>query len=136
MLEDKEAEVAFNSLVSITVGDGANTFFWRDIWLRGALVSDIAPLVCDLVSNNCAKKRTVKEALLNHKWISDIRGNLSSEGLVQCLALLATVCTLRCGAARPLRLAVVKIRPVYGTIHLQSSMLGCRTNGGGSRNLA
>jgi hypothetical protein len=94
MLDDKDAEVAFNSLVSITVGDGANTLFWRDRWLRGSSVGDIAPLVCAMVSNARASKRLVKDALLDHKWISNIRGSLSSEGLGQCLMLLSVVCTL------------------------------------------
>ncbi|KAM0888848.1 hypothetical protein ACQ4PT_028082 [Festuca glaucescens] len=91
-LHDPAATEAFNSLVAIKVGDGASTLFWTDRWIRGRAVCDIAPVVLLAVRTQCRNRRSVQEALLNHRWIDDITGNLCSQGLVQCLLLLVTVC--------------------------------------------
>jgi hypothetical protein len=57
-------------------------------------VEDIAPLIFGRVSVSCANKRTVQEALQDSRWIRDVRGNLTANGLVQCLNLLAMVSTM------------------------------------------
>jgi hypothetical protein len=46
-------------------------------------VCDIVPLVCQAVSKQCKNRRTVSEAMRNHRWISDIRGNLTELGIGQ-----------------------------------------------------
>jgi hypothetical protein len=47
-MKDKEAVEAFNSLVSIKVGDSAKTLFWTDRWVRGSTTMELAPAgVCD-----------------------------------------------------------------------------------------
>jgi len=46
-------------MVVITeVGDGTNTLFWKDKWLDGHNIQDLAPRVFALVSNRRANKRT------------------------------------------------------------------------------
>jgi hypothetical protein len=41
--KDQEARDVFDSLVKITVGNGAKTLFWRDRWLRGSRIEDHVP---------------------------------------------------------------------------------------------
>ena len=67
MVKDSEAAEVFDSLVCITVGNGAKTLFWRDRWIRGASAESIAPLVCAAVGNRCANSWMVKEAIVNNR---------------------------------------------------------------------
>lgn len=39
----------FDKAVVSTVGDGANTLFWKDRWLDGRCIGDVAPAVLKLV---------------------------------------------------------------------------------------
>jgi hypothetical protein len=94
MLHDDKAVAIFNSLVCIKVGDGANTMFCTDRWIRGQAAVDIAPLVFAAISTRSKNRRAVQEALRNHRWIQDMRGTLDLQGISQCILLLASVCTL------------------------------------------
>ena len=49
--------------VETTVGDGANTLFWKDRWLHGQRIEDTAPLLFAAVPIRKANKRTVLQAL-------------------------------------------------------------------------
>jgi hypothetical protein len=69
------------------VGDGSNTLFWDDRWLHGTRISDIAPSLYNSIPRRIAKRRTVKEAFLNRRWISDIKGALTIRVLVEYLKL-------------------------------------------------
>jgi hypothetical protein len=82
-LKDVDAADTFNSLVSITVGDGAQTWFWKDRWVRGAAITDFARAVVDSVSYWRKNNRTVQGVMHNHGWISDVGEGLGQEGLEQ-----------------------------------------------------
>jgi hypothetical protein len=69
--------------------------------MKGMFAADIAPLVLKVVRTHCINKRTVHDALLDHRWVEDNRGNLSAQGLVQCLNLLMTVCSIYRDASVP-----------------------------------
>ena len=69
MMQDKAALKVFNQFVQIQIGDGASTLFWRDKWYRGRSLEEMVPLVVVAVSANCANKRTVQEALMEHSWV-------------------------------------------------------------------
>jgi hypothetical protein len=45
------------------VGDGSNSLFWKDRWLNGRGIKDIAPTVFNLVPKRIRNKRKVSEAL-------------------------------------------------------------------------
>jgi hypothetical protein len=77
------------SVAMITeVGNGANTFFWKDKWLDGRGVQDIAPLVAAMVPKRSLNKRTVSEALIEEKWVEDIPGGeIDMAALTQYLEL-------------------------------------------------
>jgi len=78
-------------LVSVTVitevGSGSNTLLWKDKWLDGKGIQDIAPLVFALVPKRRLSKRTVLEALTEEKWIEDIQGETCMTSLFQYLEL-------------------------------------------------
>jgi hypothetical protein len=63
--------------VVTVVGDGTNTYFWKDKWLDGKRIKEIAPALYAMVPERIINTRTVNEALLNQRWISDFRGVLS-----------------------------------------------------------
>lgn len=56
---DDEARMVFDSLVSIQVGRGDRVLFWRDRWILGFSVHDIAPLIVQLVDTRMINRRTV-----------------------------------------------------------------------------
>jgi hypothetical protein len=94
VMKDKEAVEAFNSLVSINVGDGAKNLFWTDRWVRGSATMELAPEVFMIVSIQRRSRHTVREAMENDSWVSDVGSDVGPEGLVQCLCILAIVCTV------------------------------------------
>jgi hypothetical protein len=87
MMHDTEASKVFQSLTKITAGDGSKVWFWRDRWINGRAVEDIAPLVVQLVPTRKRNSRTVAQALLENTWISDIEMSLTVEGCAQCIKL-------------------------------------------------
>jgi exonuclease III len=83
----KEVECLIYMAVITEVGDGTNTLFWKDKWLEGHSIRDLAPRVYALVSNRRIGKRTVREALTDGKWLEDIQGFISADGLVEFLKI-------------------------------------------------
>ena len=65
---------------------GDKTFFWKDQWLQGATIIDIAPLVVATVCIQVANRRLVRDAMCMHAWMSDVVGDLCTEGLTQFIA--------------------------------------------------
>ena len=63
------------------VGNGSNTLFWKDKWLDGKGIQDIAPLIFALVPKRRSSKRTVLEALTEEKWVEDIKGKIGMTAL-------------------------------------------------------
>jgi hypothetical protein len=59
------------------VGDGRNTLFWRDRWLMGQRIEDLAPHIFVLVPTRIANRRTVAEGLVEMAWIRDLRGTIT-----------------------------------------------------------
>ena len=82
-----KARAFFSMALVSMVGDGSNTLFWNDRWLHGTRIADIAPSLHKSIPRRIANKRTVKEALVNRKWISDIKGALTVRVLVDYLNL-------------------------------------------------
>ena len=82
---DKIVDQTFGSLVKWKVGAGDKILFWKDWWLHGATITDIAPLVAATVRTQVANRRLVREGLFMHAWTNDIGGELDTEGLAQSL---------------------------------------------------
>ncbi|XP_073367930.1 uncharacterized protein [Aegilops tauschii subsp. strangulata] len=87
MAKDPQVHAVFDSLVHWRVGDGATALFWKDRWMGAVSAKEVAPDVWGAVRTQTVNRRTVKEGLLNHRWTSDISGDLSTEGLVQFIRL-------------------------------------------------
>jgi hypothetical protein len=54
--------------------------FWTDKWFMGISLVELAPSVLQAVPLKTQKMCLVSEALIDHKWISDIPGNLFMVG--------------------------------------------------------
>jgi hypothetical protein len=83
----KEVQSLIDMAVVTEVGDGSNTFFWKDRWINGKRISDIAPSVFAMVPKRIVNKRKVSETLLNLRWISDFQGALSFQVLLEYFEL-------------------------------------------------
>lgn len=78
----------FSMGVESAIGDGKQTLFWKERWLHGRCLEDLAPKIFALVPKRRVKWRTVYEALINHEWINGIHGALSVEVLIELLCLI------------------------------------------------
>jgi hypothetical protein len=82
-----KAKAFFSSVLVTEIGDGANTYFWSDKWINVRSVSDIAPRLLLTFPKRIVSKRTVREALTNRRWVSDIKDALTWGALVDYLHL-------------------------------------------------
>jgi hypothetical protein len=73
--------------VTTEVGNGTNTKFWKDKWLNGKRIADLFPRLIGAIPKRVINCRTVHEAIVSAKWISDIRGALSVGVLTDYLQL-------------------------------------------------
>jgi hypothetical protein len=73
--------------LSTTIGNGISTFFWKDKWIYGYSIMDIAPLIAAAVPKKTKDVRTVQQALTSHFWVHDIQRNLSLVEIEQYLQL-------------------------------------------------
>jgi len=73
--------------VSSLVGDGRTTLFWKDRWLHGKSIEDLAPALVRFVNKRARSRRTVHEALQELCWVGDIAGGLSVPAIVDYLEL-------------------------------------------------
>jgi hypothetical protein len=80
----KEERQIFEAYIFMVLGDGSSTL---DRWLDGQSLQDIAPDLFVLIPRHARKRRMVREALVEHIWITDITGALSSLVLWQYVKL-------------------------------------------------
>ena len=91
---DKEVSSAFSSIVHWQVGDGTKALFWKDRWLQGLRILEIAPLVVAQVRTQTVNRWLAKDGLTSSNWINDIKGELSTDGLVQFIQLWEILSTV------------------------------------------
>lgn len=77
----------FSKVLISEVGNGTNTMFWIDKWIHGKRISDIAPRLFSIIPKRIINRRTVQQALLNRRWIADIKGALTVGAIVDYLHL-------------------------------------------------
>lgn len=61
----------------MVVGDRVSALFSNDHWLDGRAISEVEPELLLRVSLRTRKRRTIREALTDRSWITDIKGALS-----------------------------------------------------------
>jgi hypothetical protein len=74
----------FAAATEITIGDGSIANFWKDRWLQGVAPRELAPSLFAIASR---KNRTVKQAMANDTWLSDLKYGLNHEQLPELLSL-------------------------------------------------
>jgi hypothetical protein len=61
--------------------------FWRDRWIEGRSVHDIAPSLIRKVKTRAYNARTVAQALTENRWVLDISGVLTDPKARECTRL-------------------------------------------------
>jgi hypothetical protein len=84
---DSIEQALFEASVTVAVGSGESTLFWRDKWLDGQCMSSLAPDLLLVVNKRAVKTRTVAQALQSNSWVADITGSLSALAMWRYLAL-------------------------------------------------
>ncbi|WVZ88874.1 hypothetical protein U9M48_035341 [Paspalum notatum var. saurae] len=83
----KSVHAFLSMAVETVVRNGKQTLFWKDRWLHGWCLEDLAPKLFALVPKRRINRRTVHDALLNHECVKDIQGALSIEVILEFLDL-------------------------------------------------
>lgn len=96
MADDYNARAIFDIMVRIVVGRGDNVLFWRDKWIRGLGVSDIAPRLMETVPTRIINSRTDHEAPTEDRWYEDCDVTASFTAQLQCSACTFATRLLRC----------------------------------------
>ena len=78
------AQALFHMAVETIVRNGESTRFQADRWLNG---KTLAPNLFKSVSEKTMKCRTVAQALINRRWVSDTEGVLTVQVLVEYLLI-------------------------------------------------
>ena len=73
------------------IGDGNTTLFWRDRWLHGHRIEELAPHIFTMIPKRTTNRRTVADALLNSRWVHDLQGIFSWQVLQEFLLLSVVI---------------------------------------------
>ncbi|WVZ70614.1 hypothetical protein U9M48_019263 [Paspalum notatum var. saurae] len=82
-----KARARFDAAVVTTVGNGVSTKFWTDRWIQGKTVAELAPNLLKAIPKKLVRQRTVRQALLNRVWVTDIQGALMVQVLSEYLLI-------------------------------------------------
>lgn len=77
----RESPQLYNAATHVTIGDGTSTLFWKDQWLDGLTVQDLAPSLHARVNLQVRSTRLVSQAFLAEGWARDIGLDLNAEEL-------------------------------------------------------
>lgn len=81
---DDTDKALFSMATCIVLGDGARTKFWHDRWLNGQCPKIIAPTLYKI---SFRKNRTVKEAMENEVWLTDLANGLTEQMTLELTTL-------------------------------------------------
>jgi hypothetical protein len=79
------AKALFDVVVDAIVGNGEEILFWKDRWLDGHTLAELAPCLFKTIAKRIVNRRTVAQALDNRNWVHDIKGALTVQVLVEYL---------------------------------------------------
>jgi hypothetical protein len=69
--------------IAPVLGNGENILLWKDRWLNGTSIADLAPHLIQNIARRVINRRTIAEAIYNHRWVADIKGALTIPVLVE-----------------------------------------------------
>lgn len=92
---DDETRGVFDSLVCISAGRGDRVLFWRDRWIHGFSVTDIAPNIRAMVDTRVINHRTVEQATIGERWIQDVHGDIPFMAHMQMMHLQHAIATVQ-----------------------------------------
>ncbi|KAM0834610.1 hypothetical protein ACQ4PT_063479 [Festuca glaucescens] len=101
MFRDTEAMAVCGSLMHIKVGDGRRVLFWRDRWINGRTVEEIAPSLFQAVNTRTKNSRTVEQALLDDTWVADALSGQSTLGALEGARLWMEIRTVHRDTTEP-----------------------------------
>lgn len=81
----------FQIAVKTNIGNGRDTLFWKDRWILGCSVADLAPLVVAAVPTVTQNLRLVADALPNQNWTHDFQNGLFMVGFCELFQLVDTL---------------------------------------------
>jgi hypothetical protein len=81
--EDATTVALFQASTIPVIGNGEKTSFWKDDWLDGQSIAELAPELVDAVPPRRHAERTVASALRNGEWIRDVTGPRTVPVMVQ-----------------------------------------------------
>jgi len=73
----KNVHALFNVVVDLIMGSGETIILWKDIWLNGHTISELAPNMIKDIPRRMINGQSMSQALLNWYWVNDIKGALS-----------------------------------------------------------
>jgi hypothetical protein len=76
------------------IRDGVSTLFWQDHWILGKRIEEFAPRLLVVVPKQYRKCRTVQDAFMDNKCMTNIKGVLSVGVLIDFLDLSETLPTV------------------------------------------
>lgn len=77
----------FQSSISVQIGDGANSLFWKDRWLQGRSIQEWAPCLFNAVRPRIRAVRTVAQGCNQRSWVLDITGALTVQVILDYLLI-------------------------------------------------
>jgi hypothetical protein len=83
----RNAKALFNMAAILIIGNGKRILFWKDRWLDGKNIAELAPNLFSTIGKRTVKKRTVADSLSNRRWVSDIKGALTIQVLEEYLMI-------------------------------------------------
>jgi hypothetical protein len=86
----------FSASVTIEIGDGAFARFWTDAWLSEGAIRIFAPNLFAAVGRR-RLHRSIKDALNDRCWVSDITGACTTPVICEYLHLWNVSCMLSYG---------------------------------------
>lgn len=81
----RNTQAFFEGAVQTTVCNGTSTKFWLNRWLEDKTIAEYAPNLIQIIPKRVLKQRMVAQALHNRRWVTDIKGALTVEVLIEYL---------------------------------------------------
>ena len=72
-----EVRAFFEASISVIIGNGRRTLFWRDRWVDGLTLSDLAPTLTAAIPRRTANSLTVADGFSGRAWVRGIVGGLT-----------------------------------------------------------